>query len=675
MLKFNNRGIVLNLIRIITIILFFIFTFAQRGFCADDFRIKNLIVDNSDKVILIQGKGNYKTTQSASSYTPIPGNNPNSVNLINDISTFTITSPNRYVIDIPNATLENASRTYTINNSDTLTNIIMSQFSVKPNIVRVVLTCKNMDDFKKFSIFSNGSNIIIKYKQNILDNSIQYKFYTPTGDMTQNTIPQDTGMVVKFNNNDETIDLTPRFQTKYYLSQISQNTDGIILRGLGSISYQRIEYSFDNTKAVIYLDNAAVASRISDKIYKIPSLKKDLRATLAIQKYNARKVKLTLSADNVRDYRFIISPDGQSMFISHRSYVINTTFSQHPSIIKDYKVATTANDYRVFEFLFDKSVAYDVFEYNNNFYLDVNNLGDYNEQLFKNTFNNYDIKVEAIKISSDKTRFIIPMDKMNFAYANVESNTKSIKICFKNKPSSEITPKKQDQGLIVVQNKTDNKDEVTAKSENINVNYIPKDEDKNEEIKTSKFRKKDSSLSSMKKVVIDPGHGGSDSGAIGGGIYEKNLNLEVAKLVQQKLNKKGIYVYMTRSKDETLTLEDRVNFSNEIDPDIYVSIHTNSTVQEDAFGLETHYFKDDSLDLAKTIHASFASEKNLKKWDTKDRGVFKSRFYVINHTEAPSILIEMGFISNLNERALLIKKSHQDDIADAIVEGILEYLK
>ena len=58
-----------------------------------------------------------------------------------------------------------------------------------------------------------------------------------------------------------------------------------------------------------------------------------------------------------------------------------------------------------------------------------------------------------------------------------------------------------------------------------------------------------------------------------------------------------------------------------------------------------------------------------------DRGVFKSRFYVINHTEAPAILIEMGFISNLDERSRLIKKGRREDIADTIVDGILEYLK
>ncbi len=277
-----------------------------------------------------------------------------------------------------------------------------------------------------------------------------------------------------------------------------------------------------------------------------------------------------------------------------------------------------------------------------------------------------DIDIKTLKISSDKTRFIIPTKNekfaLNFSYANVESNSKSIKICFKRKVAD--TP-------VVIAKSTVDKDK---NSQNTNVIYIPKDEDEGK-IKKPNKNKDNMTISSMTKVVIDPGHGGNDGGAIRGTYYEKNLNLTVAKLVQEKLTKKNVYVYMTRTKDTTLSLEDRVNFSNNLSPDIYVSIHTNSTVGGESYGLETHYYKDDSIDLAKTIHSNFASNKNLKKWDTKDRGVIKSRFYVINHTEAPSVLIEIGFISNVEERTKLFKKERQEEIADSIAKGILEYLK
>ena len=658
----------MNLLRILTITLFLLIMAGQSALCADNFRIKDITIDSSDRLILIKGQGNYKNGLQT---LEVPAmNSTGSVRFISNITPFTISSPPRYVIDIPNATLEGTNRTYKIHNSTLLQSIQLAQFSVNPHIVRVVFTANKNTDLAKFKTYTNGTDIIVKYAPNIIDNSIQYKFYTPNGDSSSGSGLQNTSATVTYNNNGETKEIIPRFQTKYYLSQISQNSDGLILRGLGSIAQQRAEYSPDNTQMSLILDNTSMLSKLDNKTYRIPSSQNGIKATLTLNKINSRKVKLTVNGDNVRDYRFVISPDGQSLFISHRNFIINTLFSDNPATVSSYKAQTTSAGYKLIEMNFNKSVTYDVFELNDNFYLDVNNLGDYNLALFEQMLKTTDIKVQALKISSDKTRFIIPAKDLNFAYANVESNSKSIKLVFKDKPkTAPITPQ---DGIVIATNTQDKKEEIKVSNENINVIYVPKEEV--EKIEKPKKQKEKPTISSMKKVVIDPGHGGADSGAIGGGIYEKDLNLDVAKMVQEKLMKKNIYVYMTRSKDETLTLEDRVNYSNEINPDIFVSIHTNSTVKEDSYGVETHYFKDNSYKLAQVVHGNFASKKNLRKWETIDRGVIKSRFYVINHTEAPAILIEMGFISNLDERTKLIKKGRKEDIADSIVEGILEYL-
>ena len=639
----------------------------QSALCAN-YRVKDIVIDSSDRIILIRGLGDFRLNSSPV-YAPVPSS-PGSVNILNDISSFTVSSPRRYVVDIPNASLTGGSRTYQYKNS-VITNVQIAQFSANPDIVRVVVTLGEKADFSKFKTYTNGSDIVIKYSSSVIDNSIQYKFYTPSGDMDKSAAIQNTYAVLSYNNIDDTKEIIPKLRTKYYLSKISQNSDGILLRGLGSISMQKVLFNSDNTTAEIILDNASTASKFENKTYKVPSSQKDISAQLTVNKLNDKKVKLTLNGEGLRDYRFVVATDGQSLYISHRGYLINTIFSSTPAKVNSYKITSAQNGYKTIDFNFDKSITYDVFELNNSFYLDINNLGDYNALLLEQTLKNSDMKVEALKISSDKTRFIIPMDELNFSYANAESNLKSIKLCFKEKPQV------SNKDLIKVSSNPqdvnkDVKQEAVKKSENIVVNYVPK-----EEIKEDKPKKKKEipTISSMKKVVIDPGHGGSDCGAIGGGYYEKNLNLTVAKMVEERLSKKNIYVYMTRKKDDTLTLEDRVNYSNEINPDIYVSIHTNSTVQEDSYGLETHYYKDDSLELAKAVHKNFASSKNLKKWDTKDRGVIKSRFYVINHTEAPSILIEMGFISNLQERSKLLQKERQEEIADSIVKGILEYLK
>ena len=658
----------MHFIRLTAIIVcFMVSVLFNSAFCAENYKIKNLIIDNSDRILYLQAQGNFKNSEA--SFVPV-SENSNSVKLINSISTMTLNNPYRYVIDIP-ATLIGGSKDYKIENSKTIQNIKLSQFSTEPSVVRLTITVNNYNDLSKFKIYSYGQNILIKYNNQIIDNSIQYKFYTPSGDMDKTSVNQNTSAVITDNLTGENVNYNPIFQTKYHLSRIDQNSDGLILRGIGAISLQKTQYNSDNTKAIITIDNATVSPQLQDKSYYIPSSQREEKTTLTISKLNPKKVQIILQGENLRDYRAVISQDGQNMFISHRNYVLNTAFSSNIASIKSYSTSKTQTGYRLFDFVFDRGVTYDIFELNDNMYLDINNLSDYNISLFENTFKNYDIKVQALKIANDKTRYIIPLNNLNFSYANIESNAKSIKLCFKEKPSpvviKEKEPVKQDKMPEIVK-----QDEIG----NINVTYIPKNED-NAKIKKIKKSKDEMTISAMKKVVLDPGHGGSDCGAIAldNKFYEKTINLEVAKLIQEKLMKKDIYVYMTRTKDETLTLEDRVNYSNEINPDIYVSIHANSTLQEISYGLEVHYYKDDSLSLANTIHSHFASAKNLKKWDTLDRGVMKSRFYVINHTEAPSVLIEMGFISNRVERDKLDTKERKEQIADSIVKGILEYLK
>ena len=174
----------------------------------------------------------------------------------------------------------------------------------------------------------------------------------------------------------------------------------------------------------------------------------------------------------------------------------------------------------------------------------------------------------------------------------------------------------------------------------------------------------------VKKVVIDAGHGGSDYGAIRNDINEKDITLDVSKQVRDMLVKKGYIVQMTRDSDEYVSLQDRVAISENFEPDIFVSIHVNSSVRPEISGIETHYYHQESLFLAQTVHASLASA--IK---TKNRGLFKSKFYVINHTTSPAILVEIGFISNDNERAQLVSEKRKQATAKAIVEGVNNYFK
>lgn len=173
-----------------------------------------------------------------------------------------------------------------------------------------------------------------------------------------------------------------------------------------------------------------------------------------------------------------------------------------------------------------------------------------------------------------------------------------------------------------------------------------------------------------KKVVIDAGHGGTDYGAIRNNINEKDITLDVSKQVRDMLVKKGYQVQMTRDIDKYVSLQDRVAISENFDPEIFISIHVNSSTGTEASGIETHYYHQESIMLAQTVHSALASKIN-----SKNRGLFKSKFYVINHTTSPAILVEIGFISNDAERAQLVTPARKQATAKAIVEGVENYFK
>ena len=173
-----------------------------------------------------------------------------------------------------------------------------------------------------------------------------------------------------------------------------------------------------------------------------------------------------------------------------------------------------------------------------------------------------------------------------------------------------------------------------------------------------------------KVIVIDPGHGGNDTGAMRGNTLEKDLTLDIALKLRKVLKEKGFNkVIMTRTSDTTLSLADRVRIANDYNADLFVSIHINSSVKSEINGIETHYYSDRGYDVAKVIHKELISNISAT-----DRGLFKSKFYVINHTEAPAVLLELGFISNEQEKNLLTSERRQTDSAQAIADGIVNYL-
>ncbi|MDC2975760.1 N-acetylmuramoyl-L-alanine amidase [Prochlorococcus sp. AH-736-D23] len=175
-------------------------------------------------------------------------------------------------------------------------------------------------------------------------------------------------------------------------------------------------------------------------------------------------------------------------------------------------------------------------------------------------------------------------------------------------------------------------------------------------------------------VIIDPGHGGTDPGAVGiRGIRETDVVLEVSKILKKLLSEKGVKVFLTRKNEVDLDLPPRVSFANKMDADIFVSIHANASrgKRKDINGLETFYYRGwKGRLLAKKI------QKQILRVSpgSPDRGVKQGRFYVIKNTRMPAVLVEIGFLTGRLDSRRLKQPTHRKRIAYAIAKGILEYL-
>ena len=177
------------------------------------------------------------------------------------------------------------------------------------------------------------------------------------------------------------------------------------------------------------------------------------------------------------------------------------------------------------------------------------------------------------------------------------------------------------------------------------------------------------------KITIDAGHGGSESGAIGClGHKEKDVNLEIAKNLRDKLKKLGAVVYMTREDDSYVGLYERVEKSNNFGADIFLSIHNNalpdSLADRDASGTEAYYFYPQSKEFAKILLKSVSEQTGFKKGGVRGRSLA-----VIRNTQSIAVLLEVGYMINPDDNSKLINKDFQNKITDGIINGLERYLR
>jgi len=222
----------------------------------------------------------------------------------------------------------------------------------------------------------------------------------------------------------------------------------------------------------------------------------------------------------------------------------------------------------------------------------------------------------------------------------------------------------------------------------------------------------------IRRIVIDAGHGGSDTGAIGPtGVKEKDVTLAIAKRIKRRLQKglPGIEVLMTRETDKTLELADRTNLANSSGADLFISIHANANPSRKVHGVETYYLNithdrysirlaarenaegaggasisdldyiladlamksnvDDSIRLGRAVQRNVVSRLRKDYKNVKDLGLKHALFFVLLGSRMPAILVETSFLSNRVEEKRLKSKGYQEALADGVVRGVKRFLE
>jgi N-acetylmuramoyl-L-alanine amidase len=216
----------------------------------------------------------------------------------------------------------------------------------------------------------------------------------------------------------------------------------------------------------------------------------------------------------------------------------------------------------------------------------------------------------------------------------------------------------------------------------------------------------------VRRVVIDPGHGGKDPGAIGsGGLREKDVVLKVSRALADRLRREGLEVYLTRDSDKFIPLDQRTQLANRWKGDLFVSVHANASRNRRSSGVET-YLLDTRYDrntarvaarengttvaelndvqhilaslalsyseryaspLAEKVHTGLMSSLRRKFGSTRDLGVKRGPFLVLFQADMPAILVEIGFVTNKSEARRLRRRDFPTAVANGIAEGVLRY--
>lgn len=628
------------------VLIFFTFIFIQTAFAQEIFRVTSVNFDTSNSMLFLGSPDN--TTEA----------------ILKRVKLTKLSNPKRVYFDIDSAVLSAAPQNWFLN-AKGIKEIKVSQFSTNPSKIRVVFFLDENFDQNKISFLRVNNNIVIKFKDGMCSNDYfqnNYRdektqssdFYenlsisneeidkiktmpTAANDPTLNQIqeafrPAGSPVVSSANPTaapaSDVVKKELKLKSKYYLNLIVPKQDGFLLSGFGAAAVEKPMYLTNPARVVFDIPNAIVNPDLKNKEFKLGE------DTVKIGQFEHNKVRIVITSTELEKYFTIFSSDGQSIFFSNTESIDMDSLIANTTDAASYYIRKIVPSGDEFIVAFNAPVVYSIRRDNTKLTMNFYNALRYNEQTFKNTIVNTDLKDMKIDLLPKiGLKLTLPLERENSVKCFLGSDGRAVKIVL-----SGVKPKKAILASA--------KDFVTPTKTII----LPR-------------------CTGKHTVVLDPGHGGSDYGAIRAGINEKDINLDVAKRVEALLASKGVSVAMTRESDQTVSLEARTIFTENNAPELFVSIHVNSSVRPEITGVETHYYHPNSINLAQTVHSDLVScVKSV------DRGLFKSRFYVINHTSVPAILVEIGFISNSGERAELVSEQRKQQTAVAIADGILKYL-
>jgi len=604
----------------------FILCFAASVFAAD-FDITSVVYDNSASILSINTFDNNDVEISH-----IP-----KINIVED--------ENKAYFDINSAALKSQAKDIVITSSE-IKQISVKQISNNPDVVRVAISYDANYNPKNLRLLKINNTLILRFNQpKMLNYYFQHIYsdepssvnsyyeplsiFTPILKVSDNIMSQINSA---FNQNRapdsadyELVKNDIILPAKYYIDDVNIKSGIVHITGIGSLTLTKPIYLQNPVRVAFDIKGAVVNPAIRNKEFHISQSE-----SIKVGQFDQNTARIVITGNNAANFLPVLYGDAQHFaIIDKNNSQIQSLFSMKSAL---NSAVDEINDDRThsMKLVFSKPVIYgiernsggiDIYLYN----VDKNNAGSLRHSFIFESTNMVALKNGGYKLS------ILNRDG---DIINVHAGADGKTIRIKEKVAHGQLASIQSSPLPTI--------EQAAPSKKSGRHY----------------------------VVLDPGHGGSDCGALRNNISEKSITLDVSKRVEAILKKKGYEVVMTRYGDDTVSLQDRVDISENINPDIFVSIHVNSSNSESPNGLETHYYKSNSLQLAKTVHASLLNNINAG-----NRGLFKSKFYVINHTTAPAILVEIGFLSNPYERAQLVTESRKQATANAIAEGIDEYFK